>query len=94
MGARAISRHIGVFPYVIVHAVVDDALSPDFPLGDAVEVFVRREDTERFIEEVRVDESVLIVAPRDPLSHQLRHRRASSRRGVVPRPHGSRRLGG
>jgi hypothetical protein len=41
---------------VIVYAVVDDALSPDFPLGDAVEVFVRREDAERFIEEVRGDD--------------------------------------
>jgi hypothetical protein len=40
---------------LIVYAVVDDALSPDFPLGDAVEVFVRREDAERFIEEVRRD---------------------------------------
>jgi hypothetical protein len=36
---------------VIVHAVVDDALSPDFPLGDSLEVFVRREDAEGFIEE-------------------------------------------
>ena len=35
---------------------MDDALSPDFPLGDAVEVFVRREDAERFIEEVRGDD--------------------------------------
>jgi hypothetical protein len=26
---------------VIVYAVVDDALSPDFPLGDTLEVFVR-----------------------------------------------------
>ena len=33
-----------------------NALSPDFPLGDAVEVFVRREDAERFIEEVRGDD--------------------------------------
>jgi hypothetical protein len=41
---------------VIVYAVVDDALSPDFPLGDALEVFVRREDAERFIEEVRDDD--------------------------------------
>ena len=38
---------------MIVYAVVDDALSPDFPLGDAVEVFIRREDAERFMEEVR-----------------------------------------
>ena len=40
---------------MIVYAVVDDALSPDFPLGDALEVF-RREDAERFVEEVRGDE--------------------------------------
>src|SRR5262249_3951740 len=40
---------------VIVHAVVDDALTPDFPLGSSLEVFVRREDAERFIEEVRGD---------------------------------------
>ena len=38
---------------MIVYAVVDDALSPDFPLGDALERFIRREDAERFIEEVR-----------------------------------------
>jgi hypothetical protein len=38
---------------VIVYAVVDDALSPDFPLGDALEVFIRREDAERFVQEVR-----------------------------------------
>ena len=31
---------------MIVYAVVDDALLPDFPLGDAVEVFVRCEDAE------------------------------------------------
>jgi hypothetical protein len=29
---------------VIVYAVVDDALSPDFPLGDSLELFIRRED--------------------------------------------------
>jgi hypothetical protein len=38
---------------VIVYAVVDDALSPDFPLGDSLEVFIRKADAERFIEEVR-----------------------------------------
>jgi len=27
------------------------ALSPDFPLGDALEVFMRRQDAERFVEE-------------------------------------------
>jgi hypothetical protein len=41
---------------MIVFAVVDDALSHDFPLGDALEVFIRREDAERFIEEVRGDD--------------------------------------
>lgn len=41
---------------MIVYAVVDDALSPDFPLGDSLEVFVCSEDAERFIEEVRADE--------------------------------------
>jgi hypothetical protein len=28
---------------VIVYAVIDEALSPDFPLGDSLEVIVRRE---------------------------------------------------
>ena len=31
---------------MIVYAVVDDALSPDFPLGNAIETFIRREDAE------------------------------------------------
>ena len=44
---------------MLVYAVVDDALSPTFPLGDALEVYVRREDAERFIEEVRGDEAAL-----------------------------------
>jgi hypothetical protein len=35
---------------MLVYAVVDEALSPDFPLGDTLEVFIRREDPERFIE--------------------------------------------
>ncbi len=38
---------------MIVYAIVDDALSPDFPLGDAVATLVRREDAKRFIEESR-----------------------------------------
>jgi hypothetical protein len=33
-----------------VYAVVDDSLSPTFPLCDALGVYVRREDAERFIE--------------------------------------------
>jgi hypothetical protein len=41
---------------MIVYAVVDDALSPDFPLGDSLEVFIRREDAERFINEIRGDD--------------------------------------
>jgi hypothetical protein len=41
---------------VIVYAVVDIALSPDFPLGVELEVFIRREDAERFIAEVRGDD--------------------------------------
>jgi hypothetical protein len=44
---------------VLVYAVVDDSLSPTFPLGDAIDVFVRREDAERFVEEVRADEPEL-----------------------------------
>lgn len=44
---------------MLVYAVVDDALSPTFPLGDALEVYVRREDAERFIEEIRGDKPEL-----------------------------------
>ena len=41
---------------MLVYAVVDGSLSPDFPLGDSLEVFIRREDAERFIEEVHGDD--------------------------------------
>jgi hypothetical protein len=44
---------------VLVYAGVDALLSPTFPPGDALEVYVRREDAERFIEEVRGDEPEL-----------------------------------
>ncbi len=44
---------------MLLYAVVDDSLSPTFPLGDAIDVFVRREDAERFVEEVRGDEPEL-----------------------------------
>jgi len=44
---------------VLVYAVVDDSLSPTFPLGEAIDVFVRREDAERFVEEVRCDDAEL-----------------------------------
>jgi hypothetical protein len=40
---------------VIVYAIIELRSSPDHPLGDAVETFVRREDAEHFIEEVRGD---------------------------------------
>ena len=41
---------------MIVYAVVDETLSLDFPLGVALEVFIRREVAERFIETVRGDD--------------------------------------
>jgi Tic22-like family len=44
---------------VIVYAVVDDSLSDTSPLGDAIEVFVRREDAERFIADVPKDDPEL-----------------------------------
>jgi hypothetical protein len=44
---------------VIVYAIVDEALSPDFPLGVEIEVFFRREDAERFVEEVWSDDPEL-----------------------------------
>jgi hypothetical protein len=43
---------------------VDDAISPDFPLGDAIETLIRREDAERFVEEVRGDEPELACSLR------------------------------
>ena len=50
---------------VIVYAVVDDALSRDFPLGVELEVFVRREDAERLVEEVRGDDPESRELPAD-----------------------------
>jgi len=44
---------------LIVYAIVDLRSSPNHPLGDAVETFVRREDAELFIEEVRRDDPEL-----------------------------------
>lgn len=44
---------------VIVYSVRDPDLSPDCPLGEALDVFVRREDAERFIDDVQRDEPVL-----------------------------------
>jgi hypothetical protein len=36
---------------VRVYVILDERSSPDHPLGEAVETFVRREDAERFVEE-------------------------------------------
>jgi len=49
---------------VIVYAIVDLRSSREHPLGDAVETFVRREDAESFIAEVRRDEPELASYPR------------------------------
>ena len=38
---------------MIVYAIIDVRSSRDHPLGDAIETFIRREDAERFIDEVR-----------------------------------------
>ena len=50
---------------MIVYAVIDDSLSLTSPLGDAAETFVRREDAERFVEEVRADEPEARELPAD-----------------------------
>ena len=42
-----------------MYTVVDESLSSTSPLGDAIETFVRLEDAERFIEEIRDDEPEL-----------------------------------
>jgi hypothetical protein len=42
-----------------VYAIIDDRSSRQHPLGDAVDVFIRRADAERFIDDVRGDEPEL-----------------------------------
>ncbi len=44
---------------MIVYAVVDETISPTSPLGDAIDVFLWREDAERFIEEIDGDDPEL-----------------------------------
>ena len=44
---------------MIVYAVVDETISPTSPLGDAIDVFLGREDAQRFIEEVDGDDPEL-----------------------------------
>ena len=41
---------------MIVYVILDPRTSPDHPLDDAIETFIRREDAEPFVEEVRGDE--------------------------------------
>jgi hypothetical protein len=60
---------------MLVYAVVDDSLSSTFPLGDALEVYVRREDAERFIEEVRGNDPELAK----PLRIKVRELEAGGR---------------
>ena len=71
---------------VQVYEVIDDTLSPDFPLGDALEVYVRREDAERFLEEVRGDEpegSLRIFGSRSASSRRAGGLQRRSRPGQV-----------
>ena len=56
--SHLVARARAVFA-VIVYAVIDDPVSPDFLLGVELVVFLRREDAERFIEEVRGDDPEL-----------------------------------
>jgi hypothetical protein len=44
---------------VLIYAIIDIRSSTDHPLGDAVETFVRHEDTELFIGEVWGDDPEL-----------------------------------
>ena len=44
---------------MIVYAVVDDSLAQTNPLGDAIDTYIRREDAERFTEQVRGDDPEL-----------------------------------
>jgi hypothetical protein len=58
----------------MIDAEVDDALSPDFPLGVELETFIRREGAERFVEEVRGEEPELAgnlrIEERDRKAHR------------------------
>jgi len=44
---------------MLVYAILDERSRTDNPLGEALEVYLRREDAERFIEEVRGDDPEL-----------------------------------
>jgi hypothetical protein len=47
---------------VRVYVIVDLRSSRDHPFGETVETFVRREDAQRFIDEVRDDDPTLRAA--------------------------------
>jgi hypothetical protein len=55
---------------VLVYAVVSEMLSSSTQLGEVVETFVRREDAERFVEEVPRDDSELAAHLRRPAREQ------------------------
>jgi hypothetical protein len=57
---------------VRVYVILDDSTGLAHPLGDAVESFIRREDAERFVEEVGGDD------PED--AAKLRNRRTGADR--------------
>jgi hypothetical protein len=44
---------------VLDYTILDSTPSPDHPLGPAVEVFIRSEGADRFIEDVHEDEPEL-----------------------------------
>jgi len=46
---------------VRVYVLLDDRSSPRHPLDDAIETFLRREDAERFIENVRGDDHEVLT---------------------------------
>lgn len=45
---------------MLVYVIRDVRCSLGHPLGDAIDVLVRREDAEKFIEEVRKDDPELV----------------------------------
>jgi hypothetical protein len=47
-----------------VRVFADDSLSPTGPLGDAIEMVIRREDAKRFIDEVRGDDPEIAASLR------------------------------
>jgi hypothetical protein len=64
---------------VLVYAVVDDSLSRHL-LGDSIDVFVRREAAERFIDDVRGDDPELAK----PLRIEERELEVGGRNGDRP----------